>query len=277
MVNIKIGMAQVLVKGGDFQENLAKAESFITQSNQMGCDIVVFPECMDLGWTYPKAKELAQPIPGKFSESLCDGAKKNGIYIVAGLTEEDNDKIYNSAILVSPEGQILLKHRKINVLSIAQDLYSTGDRLGVAHTPIGTIGINICADNFPDSLVFGHSMARMGAQIIISPSAWAVKADHDNMKEPYGGMWENSYRELSALYEIYVIGVSNVGWITGGPWDGRKCIGSSLAVGTKGNIIKKGKYGVDAEELIVFESELINKTVTGTDFYKYVNERKRRM
>ena len=277
MGKIKLGMAQVLVKGGDFQGNLANAESFILQSKKLGCDIVVFPECMDLGWTYPKAKQLAQPIPGKYSDFICDIAEKNRIYVVVGLTEEDNGKIYNTAILISPEGQVLLKHRKINVLSIAQDLYCTGDRLGVAHTTVGTIGLNICADNFPDSLVFGHSLARMDAQIIISPSAWAVKADHDNKINPYGGMWEKSYRELSKLYEIYVIGVSNVGWIEGGPWDGRKCIGCSLAVGPQGNIIKKGKYGVNAEELIVCELILVNKLVTGTDFFHYLKERKQKM
>ena len=37
----------------------------------------------------------------------------------------------------------------------------------------------MAADNFPDSLVLGHSLARMGAQILLSPSAWAVPADHD--------------------------------------------------------------------------------------------------
>ncbi len=49
----------------------------------------------------------------------------------------------------------MLKHRKINILDIAQDLYATGDRLSVASTSFGTVGVNICADNFPDSLAVG--------------------------------------------------------------------------------------------------------------------------
>lgn len=70
--------------------------------------------------------------------------------------------MYNSAILVSPEGDILIKHRKINVLTIALDLYEIRDSLSVASTSLGKTGIDIFADNFPNSLALGHSLARMG-------------------------------------------------------------------------------------------------------------------
>ncbi|MHA1715487.1 MAG: carbon-nitrogen hydrolase family protein, partial [Promethearchaeota archaeon] len=127
------------------------------------------------------------------------------------------------------------------------------------------VGITICADNFPNSLVFGHSLARMGARMILSPCAWAVDANHDNEKYPYGGMWIDAYSTLARLYDISVIGVSNVGKIEGGPWDGKICIGNSIAVGPGGELIKKGRYGVDAEELIVLDAEVINLAVTGTN------------
>ena len=58
------------------------------------------------------------------------------------------------------------------------------------------------------------------------------------------------------------MGVSNVGWITGGPWAGRKCIGCSLAVGADAGIPANGPYGVDAQESIVLEVELTRRTVT---------------
>jgi len=107
---------------------------------------------------------------------------------------------------------------KSTSLDIALDLYSTGESLAVTRTPAGTIGVDICADNFPDSLVPGHALAR--------------------------------------LHEITVIGVSNVGWLTDGPWKGRKCIGCSLAVGPGGEVLAQGPYGEDAEALIVVPVEL---------------------
>ena len=47
--------------------------------------------------------------------------------------------------------------------------------------------------------------------------------------------------------------MSNVGWLTAGPWKGRKCIGRSLAVGPGGEVLALGPYGEGAEELIVIE------------------------
>jgi predicted amidohydrolase len=260
---LKLAMGQMLVDGGRPQENLARAVEMIAQAGRQGCQIVVLPECLDLGWAHPAARQLAAEIPGPTSGVLCQAASEAGLYIVAGLTERASSRIYNAAVLIDPSGQVLLKHRKINLLDIEQDLYSTGDRLAVAETACGVTGVNICADNFPDSLVLGHSLARMGAQILLSPCAWAVPAEHDPVAEPYGALWEGSYRSLANLDEMPVVGVSNVGWITGGPWAGRKCIGCSLAVGARDEILAKGPYGVDAQELIVVDVEMKRKTVLG--------------
>lgn len=256
-------MGQMLVEGGKPRENLRRAQQMIREAASRGCQIIVLPECLDLGWTHPSARESAQPLPGPSSDALCRAAVEAGIYVVAGLTERAGDRLYNAAVLIAPDGQILLRHRKINVLDIAQDLYATGDRLSVAETPLGTIGINICADNFPDSLCLGHAIARMGAQVLLSPSAWAVPADHDQVAEPYGDLWKGAYTTLATLYEMPVVGVSNVGWLSEGPWKGRKCIGCSLAVGGDGRILAEGPYGETAECLTVVDVRLTPRPSPG--------------
>jgi len=269
----KLAMGQMLVQMGDVEQNLQRAEKMIFDAANQGCRVIVLPECLDVGWTNPRAKQLAQPIPGKISDRLCEAAQKARIYVVAGLTEKDGDKTYNTAVLISPDGRILLKHRKINILTIAQDIYATGDRLGVAQTDVGTVGINICADNFPKSLVFGHSLARMGVDILLSPSAWAIQATHDNEKDPCDAIWRESYTELGRLYDMTVVGVSNVGWIKDGPWKGRQCIGNSLAVGPGGKILARGPYGVAAESLIVVPIKIMPRKVTGTDIAEMLKEK----
>jgi len=265
-------MGQMLVEGGKIEENLNRAEIMIRKAMEQGCRVIVLPECLDAGWTHPSARKLAEEIPGKTSERLCEAARRNDMIVVAGLTERDGGRIYNSAILIGNDGRILLKHRKINVLKIAQDLYSIGNMLSVAETDLGIVGVDICADNFVNSLAIGHVLARMGAHFIFSPSAWAVKADHDDAKEPYGENWLRSYRELCRLYEIS-IGVSNVGWITEGPWKGRKVIGCSLAVGPKGEVLARGPYGPDAEALITVNIKAQPRDVKGTDYAAYLKER----
>ena len=115
-------MGQMLVEGGRIEENLNRAEGMIREAAARGCRVIVLPECLDAGWTHPSARKLAEEIPGNTSDRLCEAARENNILVVAGLTERDGGRIYNSAILIDKDGRILLKHRKINVLKIAQNL-----------------------------------------------------------------------------------------------------------------------------------------------------------
>jgi predicted amidohydrolase len=270
---VKIGMGQILVEGGQIEGNLDRAVKMIENAGERGCDILVLPECLDVGWTYPSARELAEPIPGASSDILSSATRRAGIHVVAGLTEKCGDKIFNAAVLFGPDGEILAHHRKINILGIARDLYEIGDRLQVAETRFGRIGLVICADNFPDSLVHAHSLCRMGARMILSPSAWAVVANHDNTIDQYGAMWKTAYSSISGLYDVVVVGVSNVGWVTGGPWEGQKCIGNSLAFGPGGELIMECSHGENAHELRTFQVEIPPAAALGTDVSGMLRER----
>lgn len=250
---IKIAMAQMLVEGGQVEANLTRAEGMIRRAGEAGCDAVVLPECLDVGWTDPDARALAEPIPGPRCQRLCQAALAAGLYVAAGLTERAGERVYNAAILASPDGRLLLTHRKVHILDIARDLYAVGDRLAVAETALGKVAMPICADNSPHTLALGNALGHMGATLLLSPSAWAVPADHDNARQPYGAEWRQSYQSLARTHGMAVVGVSNVGRIRGGPWGGRNCIGCSLAVGRDGAILRQGPYGESAEELIFVE------------------------
>jgi len=263
-MKFKLGMGQILVRYSKKAENLNHACDIIHRASEQGCRIVVLPECLDIGWVNPNAFELAETVPGNSSQKLSRAAQKSSIFVIAGLTEKAQNRIYNTAVLLSPNGDILMKYRKINVLTVAQDIYSTGNCVSVVETELGKIGVNICADNWPNCLSLGDSLARMGAEILLSPSVWAVEPDHDNTKDPYGEIWERSYTTLAKLYDMTIIGVSSVGWVEAGVWKGRKCIGCSLAIGPGGKVLARGPYGVDAERLIGVEVEPRPLPVTGT-------------
>jgi len=251
MRSFELGMAQMLVQGGKPEANLARAAGMIAVAADRGCRAVLLPECLDLGWTHPSARERAQPIPGRHSDILAAAARRHGLYVVAGLVERQGPRLFNAAILISPEGEILLKHHKINELDFARELYSTGQELAVVDTELGRVGIPICADNWPTSLALGHALGLMGAELLLSPCAWAVPAEHDNCRQPYGGEWEAAYAQLAIAHGMTIVGVSNVGWIEAGPWQGRKCIGCSLAMARGGTVLAQAPYGEDAETLLL--------------------------
>jgi predicted amidohydrolase len=251
---LRIAMAQMLVNGGAVKENLARAVSMIERAKKENAAIVVLPECLDLGWGDEESAKQAAPIPGQASRILADAARTFRIDVVAGLTERAKDGLYNASVYIDAKGRILGHHRKIHELAIVHHIYNRGTSLCAIDTPLGRVGISICADNSPETVFLGHSLGRMGVKLILSPCAWAVPTDHDNTRDPYGAMWEASYGELAQKHGLTIVGVSNVGMVSGGPWKGWRCIGCSLAVGPKG-VIAKLAYGAGAEELRVIEAE----------------------
>jgi hypothetical protein len=91
--------------------------------------------------------------------------------------------------------------------------------------------------------------------VILSPCSWAVAADHDQAREPYGDLWLTNYGPVCREFGVWVASASNVGRIRGGPWAGRPCIGCSLVVGPDGLQRLTGRYGERAEELLQIRIE----------------------
>jgi len=264
----KLAMNEMLVEGGEKEKNLARAESRVAESARAGANVALLPEALDLGWTHPSSLTDAEPIPdGEPFKRLAAAAKKHGLYVCAGLTElaanESPNAVYNAAVLIAPDGRLLVKHRKINELEIGHPYYAQGQKLEVVSTPLGCIGVMICADAFARGQVAIRSLALMGADVLLSPCAWAVRADHDNAREPYGQIWRDSYQPVARDFSIWIAGVSNVGPITGGPWEGRKCIGCSLAVDARGEIVAQGPYGETAETMIMLDIEPVPRPARG--------------
>jgi predicted amidohydrolase len=251
---MKIALAQMLVEPGEKQANLARAESWIARAARGGADVVVLPEAMPLGWTHPSARTDADQIPeGESCDRLLRAARTHRIMVCAGIVERAEAKIFNAAVLIDSAGTILLHHRKIHELELAHDLYARGDRLAVADTPWGRIGVMICADGFAPGQSVSRTLGMMGARLILSPCAWAVPPDHDNEREPYGQLWLDNYCPVARQFGLTIVGVSNVGPITAGPWQGRKCIGNSLVIGPDGGEAIRGPYGERAEALLFQE------------------------
>ncbi|RYU79042.1 carbon-nitrogen hydrolase family protein [Hymenobacter persicinus] len=247
---VRIGMGQLLVEGGEPERNLERAARMIEQAAQQGCDIVLLPETLDFAWTHPSALTEAQPIPGAFSDQLCQQALRYSIYVCAGLTERRHGRNYNAAILINPQGEIIVTYHKINLLTVEQPFYAVGQTLNVVDTPLGKIGVNICADNYLDGLAIGHTLARMGAEFILAPASWTVDFSITEEADPYREKWVTPFSILARLYNVAVISTTSVGYVVGGPYEGKKSVGCSLAVDASG-VRAQGTFNEFAGELIV--------------------------
>ena len=253
---MKLALVQMLVEPGRKESNLARAEVRIAEATSRGAEIILLPEAMPLGWTHPSARTEADGVPdGESCARLRRTAKTHGVFVCAGIIERAGKKVFNAAVLINPAGKVIIHYRKIHELELAHDLYARGDRLSVAETPFGKIGLMICADSFAPGQSISRTLALMGAKLLLSPCAWAVPADHDNAREPYGQLWLDNYCPVARDFGVTIVGASNVGPITAGPWQGRKCIGNSLVIGRDGQEIARGPYGENAEASLMIEIE----------------------
>lgn len=251
---MRLALLQMFVEPAAPERNLVRAEERIRAAAQQGADTVLLPETLDCGWTHPCAEDLAGPIPGGDAcERLRQAARDSGVMVCAGIVERCGDRLFNAAVLIAPDGTLLLHHRKMNELDFARRLYSGGDRLGVAETVHGRVGMMICADAFVRGLVISRTLGHMGARIILSPCAWAVPPHFDNAKEPYGKLWRQSYGPPARRHEMWIAGCSNVGPVTAGEWSGWQCIGCSMVVGPDGKVVAQAAYGPESEEILLVE------------------------
>lgn len=266
----KLALIQMRVDGGALTANLQRASDRVQRAAAAGANIALLPECMDLGWTDPSAPFLAGDVPGGDAyECLREMAVANQIYICGGLTERAEEKTFNSAVLIDPSGELKLLHRKLNELDIGHPYYAQGDRLGVFRSEFGTIGLMICADAFAKGQVLTRSLGYMGADIILSPCAWAVPPDHDNQKNPYGGLWDEHYMPICRDFDLWIAGVSNVGTLTGGPWSTWNCIGCSRVISPTGQPLEVMPYGRDADEIRIVEIETSARPARGCGWNDY--------
>lgn len=259
---MKIGLAQLLLEGGEPHRNFERAKGLVEKASSQGVELVVLPETSDFAWTHPSGPLEAQPIPGTFSKAYRQLALDYQIHLCVGLTERADGKVYNSTLLFDDCGETLLHYRKINLLEVEFPFYEVGNRLEVAETKFGKIGLNICSDNYPNALALGESLVRMGAQIILSPSSWTVEHSITEEEDPYAEKWTGPLSSLCQKHHIHMVSTTSVGYIVGGPYEGKKMVGQSLVVGPDG-VLLKGPFNEVASDLLIYDLPLNNNPSKG--------------
>lgn len=234
---------------GDVPGNIARSVAMIANAADAGARIVVLPELANTGYVFRSRAEafaLAEPVPGGAStEAWAAVAAERGLILVAGITERDGDRLYNSAVVLSAEG-LLGVYRKLHLWGDENLWFEPGDRgVPVFATPYGRIGVAICYDGwFPE--VF-RLAAVQGADLVCVPTNWVPIP---GQREGTGPMANILHMAAAHSNSMVIACADRVGIERGQPF-----IGHSLIVGHTGWPVA-GPASGDGEEILIAEVDL---------------------
>ena len=169
---MKIGYVQFQPQFGEKEKNLKRVLRFLKNGVQEEADLIILPELFNTGYVFRSMKEvekLSEHIPeGETTKTLIHFAENNSLNIVAGICERDEDRFFNSAALISSDGNVSV-YRKTHLFYKEKIWFSPGDRpFSVYETEKARLGIMICFDWFFPEVI--RILALKGAQIICHPS-----------------------------------------------------------------------------------------------------------
>lgn len=195
---MKVGFVQMEIERGEVEKNLNRAEELLAGKT---ADLIVLPELFSTGYLFrdkDEATEYAEVVEeGATFEWLKKMAGTIGGFIVAGVMEKEDDKLYNSSYLIGPIG-LLGHYRKAHLFGREKMIFTPGD-LTIHPFNMGPakVGMMICFDwIFPE---VARVLALRDAQIIAHPA---------NLILPYG---QDAMITRSIENRVFTITANRVG------------------------------------------------------------------
>src|SRR5437762_854901 len=134
-----------------------------------GAELVLFPELVVHGHCTPNTWELAESVPdGPTVQRLIELAARYGMFLSVGLSEKERDLVYNTQVLVGPQGY-LGKQRKLHLSRDEVMFYKGGREIALFDLGKCRVGTVICYDNWLPEVP--RIVALKGADLILMPHA----------------------------------------------------------------------------------------------------------
>jgi len=237
----RVAAVQMDVKHGDPEANLKHALEMLEKCAAMKADFAVLPEMWLTGYAFRELKELAGRATAPALDILREAARRSRLTVVAGsFPELAGDKVYNTAYVIDPAGEILDKYRKIHLFSYSGEerFLAGGDGLPSLLATDGVkYGTTICYDiRFPE--VF-RPLAVWGAQIIFVPA---------QLPHPRLNHWRILLQARAIENQTFVVGCNRVGTIKH-----LEYFGHSMLIDPWGEILAEGQ---EEEAIITADLDL---------------------
>lgn len=169
---VRLAAVHYRPSGKSPESNCREFAPLIAEAARQRADLVVLGETIThvgTANTSQSLAECAEPIPGPSTRIFGDLARQHNLYIVAGLLERDRHLIYNVAVLIGPDGEVVGKYRKVCLpRGEIERGCAPGHEYPVFETRFGKVGMMVCYDGFFPEVA--RQLTNRGAEII----AWPV-------------------------------------------------------------------------------------------------------
>ncbi len=166
---VRLATVQYIPTGKSPRQNCEEYAPMIAEAAKQKADLIVLGETVPYVRTKLSPAECAEPIPGPATEYFGSQAKLNGIHIAVSLYEREGHLVYNTAVLLNPEGKLLGKYRKVCLPhGEVEKGVAPGADYPVFETKFGKVGLMICYDGFYPEVA--RALTANGAEVI----AWPV-------------------------------------------------------------------------------------------------------
>jgi predicted amidohydrolase len=197
----------------DRARNVDTAVRLVNEAADLGAKLVALPE--NFSFMGPEEGRLAsaETLEGPTLGTLREVARRRGLFIVAGSIPEVSQSpkmTANTCAVIADDGSIVAVYRKIHLFDVnipdgaryaESEVVVPGDKVVVAPTPLGRIGLTVCYDlRFPELY---RQLANLGAEVITIPAAFTLFTGKDH--------WEVLIRARAIENLAYVIAPAQVG------------------------------------------------------------------
>jgi predicted amidohydrolase len=191
-----------------------------------GIDLVLLPELWPSGFfAFDRYAADSEPLTGPLVTALQAKARELRIHLLTGsFVERDGSDLFNTALLLDPDGEILARHRKVHLFGYKSEerrLLRRGDDVTIVPTPWGRAGFATCYDlRFPEMF---RRMLDRGAQFFLVTSAWP---------QPRGEAWVLLNRARAVENLAFVFACNCAGEV-----GGKRYVGRSMIVDPMGTVL----------------------------------------
>ena len=222
---LQVILVQVDVIFGKPEENFSnitnkiKSVSFENENR-----LIMLPELFATGYDIQAIKGHARSLTKSESlKFLTNLALEYKTYVYGSVPEEDSSKIYNTAVLINPDGKIIGSYRKIHLFRPLQEhvAFTPGEKTVNISTDLGAIGLSICYDlRFAEVYV---KQRNDGSKIFLLCAEWPI---------PRIQHWTTLIRARAIEHQALIIAVNRVGKDPTGIYGG-----NSLIVAPDGEVL----------------------------------------